>query len=73
MAKRIDHAQERDRLRLVYDNNLNIIELREYHMHTKVGQKKVRLTKLVYDNDCKLTKIIPNYETDKATQDDIDF
>lgn len=71
MSQKVSDAQDREWVHLIYDSDFNVIEIREYHPQSKVGSKRAKQTKLVYDANLCITKILPNYDTDIIVADDL--
>lgn len=71
MAQPIIGAPSKIRTRLIYDVKQNVIQIREYSIHAKLGQKVVTITDLTYDATSNIIKIFPTSQSDAVVADDL--
>lgn len=75
MSNKFLEAEDRTIISLVYDENFNITDIREFSPLAKgaadQAEQVVKVTKLFYDSDFNLTQIRPNYKTDKLLNTDL--
>lgn len=71
MSKKVADAQDREWVHFLYDADFNLVEIREYHPLSKLGSIRAKQTKLVYDANFCVKKILPNYDTDEIVADDL--
>jgi hypothetical protein len=64
MSKRISDSPDNVRISLVYDSDFNLTDIREFSALGKVGEQIVNVTKLFYDSNFNLIRMIPNYKKD---------
>ena len=72
MPQKVKDAPDKTKTRLIYDSCYNVIEIREFSYLAKLGERRVKVTRFKYDdNCCLLSRIIPRTTTDAVTYEDL--
>lgn len=71
MAQPVKGAPDYTKVRLVYDSNFNIVQIREFSALAKLGEQRVDVTRLLYSSELVLIRIEPLITKDHVTYLDL--